>query len=224
MRSVKCTLAFAVSAFTFVMFAGQARAKIIHYEINGQTYSYDSKSRAQIEVARIRIEAANRADELRERARVEQETNIFVRLFGSPTQTASTQADAELQQFLTRASTERTLVAARDPEATASVRRTTTARRTKKVQVVRSNRGRRVVVARVIHTPTKVTVQPARAARSAIRSVTIDTSTGMQTTTMRDGSVKQETARPTYNEDPGLSSFVDQVRGRADPIQSHLRW
>jgi len=93
MSSVKCTVVFAISAFTFAVFAGQARAKIIQYEINGQVYSYNSKSRAQIEDARVRIEAGNRADELRERARAEQEANIFVRLFGSPIQATSAQAD-----------------------------------------------------------------------------------------------------------------------------------
>jgi hypothetical protein len=225
MRSV--SMLIAVSTLTFAVITGQAQAKIIKYEINGQAYSYNPKSRAEIEEARVRIEAANRADELRERARAEREANLFVRLFGSPTQAASAQADTELQKILATPSAElrQRAVAARDPDATASVRKTATVSRAKKAQVVRSNRGKRGVVARVIHTPTQVTVQPARP-RSAVRSVTIDTSTGTQTTVMRDGSVRHEPASPTYSyhEDRGLSSFVDQVRGRADPIQSRLRW
>jgi len=224
MRSV---MLLVISTFTFTVSAVQAEAKIIQYEINGQVYSYNSKSRAQIEDARLRIEAANRADELRERAKAEREGNFFVRLFGSPAQAASAQADAELHEILARRSgAGGQRVVARAVDVTASVRRTATTRRAPQTQVVRSNKAKRAVAARVTHTATQVTVQPARSARSAVRSVTIDTSTGTQTTSMHDGSVRQEPMTPAYSfhEDRGLSSFVDQVRGRADPIQSRLRW
>src|SRR5687767_2057838 len=107
MWSVKSALPFVVSALSFAASAVPAEAKIIQYEINGQVYSYNSKSRAQIEAARVRINAANRVDELREQARAERESNFFVRLFGSPTQTAAAQAETELQQILaTPATTE----------------------------------------------------------------------------------------------------------------------
>ena len=99
MWSVKSALPFVVSALTFAATGLPAEAKIIQYEINSQVYYYNSQSRGQIEAARLRINAANRADELREQARAERESNIFVRLFGSPTQTAAARAETELQRI-----------------------------------------------------------------------------------------------------------------------------
>src|SRR5688500_2972388 len=226
MWSVKSALPFVVSALTFAAGAVPAEAKIIQYEINGQVYSYNSQSRAQIEAARLRINAANRADELREQARTERESNFFVRFFGSATQTAAAQAEAELQRILAMpATTEVRQRIVYAPESTVTGSRTRAAKG-ERTQVVTSKKTRRVAVARIITTPTHITVEPVRSARkSAVSSVTIDIDSGTQTTTMRDGSVRQQpVVRSLYEEDPGLSSFVDQVRGRPDPIQSRMRW
>src|SRR5688500_10758284 len=228
MWSVKSALPFVVSALTFAAGAVPAEAKIIQYEINGQVYSYNSQSRAQIEVARLRINAANRADELREQARTERESNFFVRFFGSATQTAAAQAEAELRRILAMPATtevRQRIVYAPEPTVTGS-RRTPRAAKGERTQVVTSKQTRRVAVARIITTPTHITVEPVRSARnSAVSSVTIDIDSGTQTTMMRNGSVRQQpVVRSLYEEDPGLSSFVDQVRGRPDPIQSRMRW
>jgi hypothetical protein len=228
MWSVKSALPFVVSALTFAAGAVPAEAKIIEYEINGQVYSYNSRSRAQVEAARLRINAANRADELREQARTERESNFFIRFFGSATQTAAAQAETELQRILAMpATTEVRQRIVYAPELTVTGPRTT-ARATKgeRTEVVTSKKSRRVAVARIITTPTHITVEPVRSARnSGVSSVTIDIDSGTQTTMMRDGSVRQQpVVRSLYEEDPGLSSFVDQVRGRPDPIQSRMRW
>ena len=227
MWSVKSALPFVVSALSFAASAVPAEAKIIQYEISGQVYSYNSQSRAQVEAARLRINAANRADELREQARTERESNFFVRFFGSATQTAAAQAETELQRILAMPATtevRQRIVYAREPTVIGS-RTTARAAKGERTQVVTS-KTRRVAVARIITTPTHITVEPVRSARnSGVSSVTIDIDSGTQTTMMRDGSVRQQpVVRSLYEEDPGLSSFVDQVRGRPDPIQSRMRW
>jgi hypothetical protein len=227
MWSVKSALPFVVSALIFAASAVRAEAKIIQYEINGQVYSYNSQNRAQVEAARLRINAANRADELREQARTERESNFFVRFFGSATQTAAAQAKTELQRILAMPATtevRQRIVYAPEPTVTGS-RTTARAAKGERTQVVTS-KTRRVAVARIITTPTHITVEPVRSAgNSGVSSVTIDTDSGTQTTMMRDGSVRQQpVVRSLYEEDPGLSSFVDQVRGRPDPIQSRMRW
>ena len=228
MWSVKSALPFVVSTLTFAASAVPAAAKIIEYEINGQVYSYNSQNRAQVEAARLRINAANRTDELREQARTERESNFLVRFFGSATQTAAAQAETELQRILEMPATtevRRRIVYAPEPTITGS-RTTARAAKGARTQVVTSKKTRRVAVARIITTPTHITVEPVRSARnSGVSSVTIDIDSGTQTTTMRDGSVRQQpVVRSLYEEDPGLSSFVDQVRGRPDPIQSRMRW
>ena len=228
MWSVKSALPFVVSALTFAASAAPAEAKIIQYEINSQVYSYNSQSRAQIEAARLRINAANRADELREQARTERESNFFVRFFGSATQTAAAQAETELQRILAMPATtevRQRIVYAPEPTVTGSRTKARVAKG-ERTQVVASKKTRRVAVARIITTPTHITVEPVRSARnSGVSSVTIDIDSGTQTTMMRNGSVRQQpVVRSLYEEDPGLSSFVDQVRGRPDPIQSRMRW
>ena len=228
MWSVKSVVPFAVSALTFAAIAAPAEAKIIQYEINGQIYSYNSQSRAQIEAARVRINAANRVDELREQARAERDSNFFVRLFGSPIQTAAAQAETELQRTLAMPTTtevRQRIVYAPEPTRTGSSRQTAEVVNGNRTPAVASKgKTRRVAVARIISTPTHITVEPVRSARnSEVSSVTIDVESGIQTTMMRDGSVRQHPVNRRYEEDPGLSSFVDQVRGRPDPIQSRIQ-
>ena len=77
-----------------------AEAKRISYEIDGQTYDYDSDDREQVEIARERITAANAADEARERASAERAAQPLVKIFGSQIQTEATLAEAELKRVL----------------------------------------------------------------------------------------------------------------------------
>jgi hypothetical protein len=77
-----------------------AHAKRISYDIDGQTYSYDTGDREQIEIARERINAANAVDEIRVRAAAELSANPLVRFFGSELQTELARAEAELKRTL----------------------------------------------------------------------------------------------------------------------------
>ena len=115
------------------------------------------------------------------------------------------------------------IVYAPEPAVTGSSPNTAKVMKGKRTQVVTSKgKTRRVAVARIISTPTHITVEPLRSAgNSEVRSVTVDVNSGIQTTMMRNGSLRQQAVnRSLYEEDPGLSSFVDQIRGRSDPIQS----
>jgi hypothetical protein len=77
-----------------------AEAKRIRYDINGQTYSYDTIDRLQAAIAQHRIAAAKAADEARARARAERSASLWVRLFGSPIQDEADRAEAELKRLL----------------------------------------------------------------------------------------------------------------------------
>jgi hypothetical protein len=77
-----------------------ADAKVVSYQINGQTYTYDTLDRQQVRIARERINAAKTADEARARASAEASANPLVRILGSQAQTEATRADAELKRTL----------------------------------------------------------------------------------------------------------------------------
>ena len=74
---------------------GSAEAKLVRYEINGQRYSYSTNNRQQVRAA------AHRAAQ---QAAAERAANPLVRLFGSPTQTNATEAQARAQQVLAQPS------------------------------------------------------------------------------------------------------------------------
>src|SRR5215210_3787950 len=95
----KLSLCFA-SVLAFGLLDGTAEAKRAEYEINGTTYTYNTKSRVQVEFARRRIEAANRADNVKARAAVEAASNPFPRLFGSSAKAEVAAAEAEVQRLL----------------------------------------------------------------------------------------------------------------------------
>jgi hypothetical protein len=76
---------------------GSAEAKLVRYEINGQRYSYSTNNRQQVRAARQRIQAA-------QQSAAERAANPLVRLFGSPTQTNATEAQARAQQVLAQPS------------------------------------------------------------------------------------------------------------------------
>jgi hypothetical protein len=77
-----------------------AEAKRIRYDIDGQTYSYDSNDRGQAAIAQERIQAAKAADEARAKASAQRRASPWVRLFGSPVQTEADMAEAALKRAL----------------------------------------------------------------------------------------------------------------------------
>jgi hypothetical protein len=95
-KSFRCFAAAAFAAATI----GSAQAKMVHYEINGQRYSYSTNNRAQVEEARKRISAANATDAARTKAEAERRANPLVRVLGSQTQREATAAEERLKQLL----------------------------------------------------------------------------------------------------------------------------
>src|SRR5215207_8048967 len=83
---------------------GSAEAKLVRYEINGQRYSYSTNNRQQVREARHRIQAAQQAAAATTQAAAERAANPLVRLFGSPTHSNATEAQARAQQVLAQPS------------------------------------------------------------------------------------------------------------------------
>ena len=84
----------------FCVAAATAEAKLVRYEINGQSYSYSTNNRQQTKEARERIAAAAAAEAAKARAQAEAAANPLARIFGSPAQREATQAQARVQQVL----------------------------------------------------------------------------------------------------------------------------
>jgi hypothetical protein len=83
---------------------GTAEAKLVRYEINGQRYSYSTNNRQQVHEARQRIQAAQQAVAATAQADAARAANPLVRLFGLPTQTNATEAQARAQHVLAQPS------------------------------------------------------------------------------------------------------------------------
>lgn len=84
------------------LLASKSEAKVVRYEIEGQQYSYNTQSRAQVALARERLNAAEAALALRAKAEAERAATPLVRIFGSSTQTQAKLAEAHLQQVLAK--------------------------------------------------------------------------------------------------------------------------
>jgi hypothetical protein len=80
-----------------------AEAKMVRYEVNGQRFLFSTKDRAQFELARQRINAANAAVAARAKANAELAANPLVRAFGSQSQNEAKAAEANLARVLATA-------------------------------------------------------------------------------------------------------------------------
>ncbi len=80
-----------------------AEAKMVRYEVNGQRFSFSTKDRAQFELARQRINAANAAVAARAKANAELAAHPLVRAFGSQSQNEVKAAEANLAWVLATA-------------------------------------------------------------------------------------------------------------------------
>jgi hypothetical protein len=83
-----------------------AEAKLVRYEINGQSYSYSTRNRQQTLEARQRIEAAQTAANAKAQADAERAANPLAGVFGSPTQANAAAAQARAQQALAQPQTQ----------------------------------------------------------------------------------------------------------------------
>jgi hypothetical protein len=98
----KAPLLGVVTVF-FGLSVGSVHAKTVRYEINGQRFSYSTRNRAEVAIARERINAANAAAAARVKANAELAANPLVRIFGSKNQKEAKAAEANLAGTLARA-------------------------------------------------------------------------------------------------------------------------
>src|SRR4051794_36168548 len=83
-----------------------AEAKLVRYEINGQSYSYSTRNRQQTLEARQRIEAAQTAASAKAQADAERAANPLAGVFGSPTQANAAAAQARAPPALAQTPTQ----------------------------------------------------------------------------------------------------------------------
>jgi hypothetical protein len=199
-KSIRCFAAAAFAAATI----GSAQAKMVHYEINGQRYSYSTNNRAQVEEARKRISAANATDAARTKAEAERRANPLVRVLGSQTQREATAAEERLKQLLGAPAA----APAAEPPSTARAARG----ERKQAAAARRQERRSQVAARREPLEAKPERPAARAAKAApkreaklppaalrevpaaptVQSVHFDPDTGIKTVHMSDGTVHEE--------------------------------
>src|SRR3954469_2564018 len=86
------------AGFAFATMVASAEAKLVRYEIDGQTYSYSTNNRQQVEEARQRIAAARAAAAARAKADAELASNPLVAIFGSQAQADAKEAQARFGQ------------------------------------------------------------------------------------------------------------------------------
>jgi hypothetical protein len=158
----KKTALLSAICVSFCVAAGGAQAKLIRYEINGQSYSYSTNNRQQTKEARERIAAAAAAEAAKTRAEAEAAANPLARIFGSQTQRAAAEAQARLQQ---RAPTE----AQGDVASTSSVGRSGAKSRRSGTRA--SARRERRQAAREARLERQKTVRASRAQRVAARQI-----------------------------------------------------
>ncbi len=233
----------AASSFMIGAAIGGAEAKKVSYDINGQRFTYDTNDPAQVEIARKRIEAANAADAAKAKADAERTQNPLAATFGSQAQREAEQAKARLDQVLAeQAQADAALKrqrAARDEQRRKQAQENTTeespagesAAEAASKEQPEQNAG----VAQPADT-TATAQPPAPAAPDApratevakqpdgppptIKTVSFDVASGIKTTVMSDGSIREEpfdsSTLAQIDDDPddadSLNAFVNQLR------------
>jgi hypothetical protein len=96
----KSTALLGIGIVSACLFAVSAEAKLIRYEIDGQSYSYSTNNIQQTKEARRRIEAAAAAGAAKTRAAAEAAGNPWVKIFGSPVQREAADAQARVKQLV----------------------------------------------------------------------------------------------------------------------------
>ena len=234
------SLCFA-SVLAFGVVAGAAEARQVEYEINGTTYTYSTGSRVQVELARRRIEAANRVDEIKVRAAAEAASNPFVQLFGSPTQAEVPAAQAELQKVLAEPEPSRAEANAVDRQ----VRRELRIERRRMAVESRAKKRQQIADRRPSSMPDVGAVRGSRiAALTGSQSQDSVVTTGQVSRSARPNRSEprepivasarapaQPIARPAevaaepMDSQADMMGFVEQLRGKtsSDPISRRLR-
>ncbi len=190
----RISVALGASAFALAVTASVAMARTVSYEVNGKRYTYESTDRAQVAAARALIAAANAADAAKAKAEAERNGNPLVRVVGSPAQKEASDADERVQKLVE----ERNQVAERPP-APLPQRRTRAVERKPpptpaKVEVARrpAAASRSQIAARPTPSPKSAVAEAEPATDQAVKSVFLDTETGIKTTIMVDGTIQEE--------------------------------
>lgn len=233
-----------VAASTFMIGAaiGGAEAKKVSYDINGQRFTYDTNDPEQVEIARKRIDAANAADAAKAKADAERVQNPLAATFGSQAQREAAQAKTRLDQVLAEQA-QADAALKRQRAAREEQRRKQADESTTQESVSRESPSEE----KVAETPPAEQPAPAVAAEQApppaapdpapvsaqavppaqpegtpptIKTVSFDVASGIKTTVMTDGSVREEpfdsSTLAQIDDDPedagSLNAFVKQLR------------
>ena len=165
----------------------ESQAKVVRYEIEGQQYSYDTKSREQVALARERLSAAKAAAAARAKVEAERAANPLVRIFGSQIQTEAKLAEAQLQQALAKR-----LAVPEEPRA----RGFASARKSDAATTVAAAPSRQPPrydsTGSVVRNGSAVTEEGAQAARRVVEAIVFDLASGIKTVHLENGTVEEE--------------------------------
>jgi hypothetical protein len=179
---------------------GGAEAKLVRYDIDGQSYSYSTNNHEQTAVARERMAAAKAAADARAKAQAEASANPLVRAFGSQAQRDAAAADARLREVLARNAPPQAA------PASVEVRRAAPPREAAKAEPKTPERPTRVARGAAqdpLDTGSLERQTPARAAQSTrgarsapaapnVDAIVYDFASGIKTIHMADGSVDED--------------------------------
>ena len=183
------------------------QAKVVHYDINGQRFAYSTNNRAEVQLARQRISAAQAAAAARAKADAELAANPLARVFESPSQKEAKAAEAHLAGILADAPStpeppqgKKSSTRADRPEHTA----TSTSPKPSKREPVRQARDAGVTTGSVHQkearsprpepSPNKPTSSP------KVESIVFDFASGIKTVFRADGTVQEGLFEPAEAE------------------------
>ena len=230
--------------------AGPVEALVVRYEINGKVYAYETTDRQQVERAQQRIGVAYAAYAAKVRADAELVSNPLLKVLGSRAQWEAAAAQARLQQVMSQqeppppAASPVTTTPSAKLQPTREVASANSKRRLPELKTgpnrALAREGARSLVNAgpeepkaageqpYVTTPTAdATLNPPPkssgrhgAQRPALKSVTLDLSSGIKTVQLTDGTIHEEaldssTLSKLGSVEPAtesLTSFVEQVR------------
>jgi FtsZ-interacting cell division protein ZipA len=211
------------SAIALGLLAGNAQAKKVFYEVNGQRYSYETTDPDQVAAARKRIEAANAADAAKAKAEAERASNPLAAVFGSPAQQEAVDTKARLDQLIAeqdKAAAAKPQRIVRTPkEEPAKKRAEDQSPAPQEEQATASDEQSPADVEPAKTASADTTSAPASpepAPKPAVKSLSFDGETGIKTIIMTDGSIHEEPF------DVGILSSLASERADAGSVTAYL--
>lgn len=229
MRMGKLFTTLGVSVVALGTLMGNAQAKTVFYEINGERYSYDTSNRKQAAAARKQaaaarkqIEAAKAAEAAQAKAAVERASNPLVVIFGSQIQREAAEAQAQLEKVFS--DQQQAAAASKDQRTSQATKDEDLARAAKdnSGDPTGTTGGQQTVAVAAAASPpsgpdVRASAEPVRidtAQKAAIKSVFLDAETGIKTIIRMDGSMQGELF------DPGILSKLDPEQRSAHSVSS----